>query len=122
MTTGPLGPFETSSDAILAVRPADGSFTGPEALSGLLEGALQGARVTLGGWDRAVLRWLAGLDVQTATAVAGWIQRARQPGNVAEDTRRLDAIRALLARFDWEHSDRQLALEAIVRIADGGRP
>ena len=37
----------------------------------------------------------------------------------AEDTRRLDAIRGLLARFDWEHDDRQLALEAIERIADG---
>jgi hypothetical protein len=32
---------------------------------------------------------------------------------------RLDGIRALLARFDWEHDDRQLALEAIERIADG---
>ena len=36
-----------------------------------------------------------------------------------EDTRRLAAIRGLLARFSWEHDDRQLALEAIVRIADG---
>ena len=40
---------------------------------------------------------------------------------MAEDTRRLDAIRALLARFDWEHDDRQYALEAIERIADGGQ-
>jgi hypothetical protein len=40
----------------------------------------------------------------------------------AEDTRRLAEIRALLARFDWEHDDRQLALEAIERIADGGQP
>jgi hypothetical protein len=38
---------------------------------------------------------------------------------VAGDTRRLAAIRALLARFDWERDDRQLALEAIDRIADG---
>jgi hypothetical protein len=38
----------------------------------------------------------------------------------AEDTRRLTEIRALLARFDWEHDDRQLALEAIERIVDGG--
>jgi hypothetical protein len=39
----------------------------------------------------------------------------------AEDTRRLDKIRALLARFDWERDDRQLALEAIDRIAEGAQ-
>jgi hypothetical protein len=38
----------------------------------------------------------------------------------AEDTRRLNAIRDLLAHFDWEHHDRQLALEAIARIVDEG--
>jgi hypothetical protein len=32
---------------------------------------------------------------------------------------RLAAIRAVLARFDWEHDDRQYALEEIDRIADG---
>jgi hypothetical protein len=37
----------------------------------------------------------------------------------AEDTWRLGEIRALLARFDWERDDRQLALEAVERIADG---
>ena len=37
-----------------------------------------------------------------------------------EDARRLDAIRGVLAGFDWEYHDRQLALEAIERIADGG--
>jgi hypothetical protein len=39
-----------------------------------------------------------------------------------EDTRRLAAIRDLLARFSWEHDDRQYALEAIERITDGGQP
>ena len=37
----------------------------------------------------------------------------------AEDARRLQAIRALVAKFDWEHDDRQYALEAIERIAEG---
>ena len=37
----------------------------------------------------------------------------------AEAARRLDAIREVLTHFDWEHDDRQLALEAIDRIADG---
>ena len=39
----------------------------------------------------------------------------------AEDTRRLNEIRKLLAGFDWEYHDRQLALEAIERIAEGGQ-
>ena len=37
------------------------------------------------------------------------------------DTRRLGEIRALLARFDWEHDDRQYALEQIERIAEGAQ-
>ena len=44
-----------------------------------------------------------------------------RPGGEAEDARRLAAIRDLLHHFDWEHHDRQYALEAIERIADGGR-
>ena len=39
----------------------------------------------------------------------------------AEDTRRVDRIRVVLAKFDWENDDRQLALEAIERIVDGGQ-
>ena len=31
-------------------------------------------------------------------------------------------IRALLAAFDWEHDDRQYALEAVERIAGGDQP
>ncbi len=37
----------------------------------------------------------------------------------AADTRRLDRIRVVLAKFDWEHDDRQYALERIERIVDG---
>jgi hypothetical protein len=40
-------------------------------------------------------------------------------GAAADDTRRLGEIRALLARFDREQGDRQYALEAIGRIAEG---
>jgi hypothetical protein len=43
-----------------------------------------------------------------------------QDGEVSEDTGRLDRIRDLLARFDWEHDDRQYALEAIERIVGEG--
>ncbi len=37
------------------------------------------------------------------------------------DGGRLDAIRGLLEAFDWEHDDRQYALEAIERIAGASR-
>ena len=52
-------------------------------------------------------------------ALAAILERPAAP---AEDTRRLGAIRDLLAHFDWEHHDRQLALEAIERIVEGGQP
>jgi hypothetical protein len=42
------------------------------------------------------------------------------PAWAAEAVRRLNEIRSILAGFDWEHDDRQLALEAIERIAFGG--
>jgi hypothetical protein len=45
----------------------------------------------------------------------------RLNGGEVDDTRRLDRIRVVLAKFNWEHDDRQLALEAIERIADGGQ-
>jgi hypothetical protein len=33
----------------------------------------------------------------------------------------LREIRDLLAHFDWEYNDRQLALKAIERIVEGGQ-
>ena len=45
----------------------------------------------------------------------------RPGGEGAEDTRRLNAVRGVLAWFDWEHDDRQLALEKIERIVEGGQ-
>jgi hypothetical protein len=36
-----------------------------------------------------------------------------------DEARQLAGIRAVLAGFDWETGDRQLALERIERIADG---
>ena len=47
--------------------------------------------------------------------------RDHEPDAVAGDTRRLDRIRVVLAKFSWEHDDRQYALEAIERIVDGGQ-
>ena len=116
----PLGPFATSSEALLAMRPDDGSFVGRESRFGLLQEALDEAGVKLGEWDMVVLRWLANLDVQTVAVITGWVSRARRADGASEDSRRLGEIRALLAGFDWEHGDRQYALEKIERIADGG--
>ena len=61
-------------------------------------------------------------EYAAAIAAAGGAHAAPAPGGAAEDTRRLNAIREVLALFDWEADDRQLALEAIERIADGGQP
>ena len=58
-------------------------------------------------------------EYAAAIKVAGEPQAT---GAESEDTRRLNTIRELLGRFDWEHDDRQYALEAIERIADGGQP
>ncbi len=56
---------------------------------------------------------------------AAAIKAAGEPpaaGTESEDSRRLNAIREVHSHFDWEHHDRQLALEAIERIADEGQP
>jgi hypothetical protein len=75
-----LGPFETASEALFALRPADGSCLAPESRLGLLTETLRAAGVELGEWDRQVARWLAGLDVQTIAPVIGWVSRAgREP-------------------------------------------
>ena len=56
-------------------------------------------------------------------AMADRLCGADDDDQAAEDTRRLGAIRDLLAKFDWEYHDRQLALEAIERIVNqGGLP
>lgn len=79
MTGEPLGPFESSGDALLAVRSRDGSFISRESRFDLLKQALRAAGVELGGWDQVVLGWLAGQDVQTVAAVAGWVARSTPP-------------------------------------------
>jgi hypothetical protein len=38
-----------------------------------------------------------------------------------DEARQLAGVRQLLAGFDWEHDDRQYALEAIERIVTGGQ-
>ena len=130
---GTLGPFETEREVreLPAVRAVYAAFDrdpgagkmAPHSYLMLVK-ACEAAGIDLGGassYDRRTLAWLAGWEPTTCAVIAGLITRAYEAGRAAaaEDTRHLDAIRGLLARFDWEHDDRQLALEAIERIADG---
>jgi len=83
----------------------------------------------------AAVREHVGTDDDTTLALAHFWGAARvsladlaaiaeraDDDQAAEDTRRLDRIRVVLAKFDWEHDDHQYALEAIERITDGGQP
>ena len=63
-----------------------------------------------------------GLDDEEYAAAIKAAGEPPAPGAESEDTRRLNEIRGVLDRFDWEFDDRQLALEAIDRIVDGGQP
>jgi hypothetical protein len=95
------------------------------AATGITEDAARGAYLQ---WAEGQHRLHAdigiGLDNEeyaAAIEAAGGPQADPEPGGAAEGTRRLNAIREVLSHFDWEHDDRQLALEAIERIADGGQ-
>ena len=127
MTGQPLGPFETERQArmaaLAATEPDEDSLLTAAGNRKLLGRALQAAGVAMGRYDDRILEWFARWEPSTCAVAAGWVTRACTAGqaSAADDTRRLDAIRALLAGFDWEHDDRQYAIEAIERIADGGQ-
>jgi hypothetical protein len=61
----------------------------------------------------ALLRECAELRRQLAAVLAAVDGQADAEGRLAR-------IRQVLAEFDWEFHDRQLALEEIQRIAEGG--
>jgi hypothetical protein len=84
----------------------------------------EAARAAYREWAEGQHKYAGMSDAEYAAALerAGEPGEAAVPGTAAEDTRRLEAIRGVLGRFDWEHDDRQLALEEIDRIAGGGQP
>jgi hypothetical protein len=87
--------------------------------------SVDGAEIDLIMAGLDVLGVAAGLTEDELAVKAALLHRLAVPGEdqaPEEDTRRLGAIRDLLARFDWEHHSRQYALEEIERIADGGQP
>jgi hypothetical protein len=96
------------------------------AATGTTEDAARAAyREWADGQHRLHAGGYGGLDddeYAAAVKAAGVPHADPAPGVAAEDTRRLDAIRGVLDRFDWQAGDRQLALEAIDRITDGGQP
>ena len=84
---------------LIAVRTGTiREFTGAKTLSGSYAAAFGRAQWELGQLTAIIERLAA---------------------EAADDARRLCEIRAVLAGFDWEHDDRQFALEAIDRIAGG---
>ncbi|HEY1000336.1 MAG TPA: hypothetical protein VGD83_11905 [Streptosporangiaceae bacterium] len=66
-----------------------------------------------------LVAWVARMH-GAAQLLDAYVRDAGMPGG-AGDTQRLDRIRVVLAKFDWEHDDRQFALEAIERIVEGGQ-
>jgi hypothetical protein len=112
------GPFETERQAaaasLWATHGREAGMHMDKANLADLAAALSG--VDLGAYDRRIVEWLAGYEPSTVAVICGLVSRARCPD---EDAGQLAAIRAVLARFDWEHDDRQYALEEIDRIAGG---
>jgi hypothetical protein len=107
--TAALGPFRTGSDAMLAVRPEDGSFTGREELFDLLKKTLHATGVRLCGWDWRTVRWLADQDVQTVAAIAGWVTRSlglADPGDYGREPYCAECgswIGMFFGLEDWQH-------------------
>jgi hypothetical protein len=100
---------------------AGASWAQIAAATGTTEDA---ARAAYREWAAGQHKYAGMGDDEYAAAVkaAGGPQAVPGPGGEAEDTRRLNEIRGVLDRFNWEFGDRQLALEEIDRLADGGQP
>ena len=68
----------------------------------------------------ALVAWVARMH-GAAQLLDAYVRDTAVLGEPGGDTQRLDRVRVVLAKFDWEHDDRQLALEAIERIVEGGQ-
>jgi hypothetical protein len=65
-----------------------------------------------------VLRSVADTPFTSATVIYDTVS-GTEGDTVSAEARMVGEVRAVLAAFDWEHDDRQLALEAIERIVTG---
>jgi hypothetical protein len=95
-----------------------------EQIAGARNTTAEAARAAYRKWAEGQHQYAGMGDNEYAAAIeaAGEPAPAGVTGTAAGHARRLNAIRAVLDRFDWDHGDRQYALEAIDRIADGGQP
>jgi hypothetical protein len=75
------------------------------------------ARDTLAYYDRGMWTDPVNTIGHLAAAVRMLLEYVDQDDD--DSAGKLAAVRAVLARFDWEHDDRQYALEEIDRIAGG---
>jgi hypothetical protein len=80
----------------------------------------EAARAAYRDWAEGQHKYAGMSDAEYATAITAAGEPAPAAVTAAEDTRRLAAIRAVLAGFNWDRDDRQYALEQIERIAGGG--
>jgi hypothetical protein len=79
----------------------------------------EAAQVAYREWAEGQHKYAGMGDVEYAAALKAAGEPVPACGTEAEDTRRLDAIRAVFTRFDWQRDDRQHALEKIERILNG---
>jgi hypothetical protein len=95
------------------------------AASGPERRIIDAARELAGLSDAAIYARFGEGSVSPVTAYARAIGEAQrllsELAGIAGAAAQLAEIRALLAAFDWECDDRQLALEAIDRIVSGGQ-
>ncbi len=112
------GPFATEQQARAAADHAGLTGTIATRNHGMLTRACWAAHVETGAFDARILAWLANYEPATVAVIAGLIIRAYEAGQgrAAATVAAFDRIAAVLAEFDWEVSDRQLALEEIERI------
>ena len=103
------GPYETGRDAfedaavlrtaVAAVDPG-GDMTQAviaarsKVRTDYLFGVLAVAGVELGAYDRRIAAWVAGWDVETIQAIAGWVERAHAAGHgvLLAEVRRLKLL------------------------------
>lgn len=102
----PAGPIKDS--------PAS-PYAGPERRREAFAAALDG--VTIGSYDGRIIAWLCNLDDSTCRTVVSLLWRVRDAGH--HEAAQLASVRAVLDAFDWEHDDRQYALEHIDDILNG---
>jgi hypothetical protein len=71
------GPFETEADArTAAVAAAEPGAQITDANRAMLLGAIDGAKVAMGRFDRDIVEWLARWEPATVAVIAGLITRA----------------------------------------------